>query len=556
MSAEKLKGWEQFFILHPLYFGLFPILFFYATYAMLQMPPDVLVIPLAVQVIASTVVYIFFLGIQRFKNPEVAAIQSSAFWTAFYTLTYILILDKALSIFGLENLLRVSIPIVIAGVWTILLSLICVMVIKKSPSHKITLILNDAGRFLVILEILVIVGHQLLVNFMWEPQTGKLFSAQDNLIFRDSLKAVQKLDSKKPLDVYFILVDEFPSNFVLKQFYNYDNKPFLAALEKRGFVVAEQAHSNYPRTMLTLPSMLNMTYLNELASICGKDTTDWSLVGILTRKARAIELFKKAGYEYIHFGSATPPTDWNPYAQINFPCTYINTFTTKLILSSLPGLFSQTHEFLDRDERQQRLDVLSGAAQVPKVKGKKFIFVHLLMPHEPFIFGPNGEPVHAKEAVDGEQWSKETQRGFRDQAIFLESKLLETIDLILVKSDQRPIIIIQGDHGPNSRGFLTTPNPNKDVLVERYGILSAYLLPENLRSSVYDTISPVNVFRIILNDQLGTTFSNLVDTSYYSPFPYLCRFVDVTKQIKAQENILNPKSSLIPPGMPEQAHDR
>lgn len=538
-SSPRKRTWQRYIILHPFYFGFFPILFYYAIFAMLQMPPDCMVVPLVVQLVACFLVYLLALALLAFKKPEVSAILATAFWVFFYLMTYLFILDKALTGLPIDTLLRTSAPALFVAACALLLAGSLMALIKKTPPVKATRFLNEIGKFLIMLEVLVIIGHELQVKVMWEPQLSRLFTAADTRVFEDGMAGGKSRTKRKKPDIYFFLLDEFPSNFVLRTFFGYDNEPFLKELEKRGFVVARDSHSNYPRTMLTLSSMLNMTYLDQLAPICGDQTTDWSLMFDLIRKGRVIELLKNSGYKYVHLGSAAAPTDWNPYADQNHPCSFFSFFTNKLLLSSLPGLFEPVHRFLDQEDRKQRLCLLSSVQTIPRDSGKKFVFTHILMPHEPFLFSPEGQPVHAEEGADGEVWWKATRDGFRDQTMFLESKMLDVIDTIIAKSGQPPIIILQGDHGPNSAGSISRSDPNKNVLVERYGVLSAYLLPEKLRDTISDTISPVNVFRVILNDQIDTKFEPLPNKSYYSAYPYPYRFMDVTADIAAQEKVLS-----------------
>ena len=47
--------------------------------------------------------------------------------------------------------------------------------------------------------------------------------------------------------------------------YDFDNEPFLTALEERGFHVARHAHANYIKTPLSLVSSLNMDFLDTEA---------------------------------------------------------------------------------------------------------------------------------------------------------------------------------------------------------------------------------------------------------------------------------------------------
>lgn len=524
-------------------------------FAMMQMPPDCIVIPLVVQFVACSLLYLLLLALFAFKKPEVSAILASAFWTFFYAVAYLFILNTALTALSI-HLFQGWMEVLICVICALLLAGSIMALIKKTPPVKVTKILNEAGKFLMMLEVLVIIGHEFQVKAMWEPQLSKLFTAADTKVFEEALAGGSSRVAQKQPDIYFFLLDEFPSNFVLRKFYGYDNEPFLKELEKRGFVVARNSHSNYPRTMLSLSSALNMTYLDQLAPICGAETTDWSLMFDLVRKGRAIELLKHSGYKYVHLGSTEPPTDWNPHANQNFPCSLLNTCSAKLVLSSLPGLLPATHEQLDQDDRNQRLCQLSTVATLPRDPGKKFVFAHVMMPHEPFLFGRKGQPVRAEEGVDGEVWWKVTRDGFRDQTVFLESKLLEVIDSIVAKSSQRPIIILQGDHGPNSAGDLTKPEPNKNLLVERYGVFSAYLLPEKLRGTIPDTITPVNLFRVVLNDQLGSKFEMLPNKSFYSAYPYPYRFIDVTNDISAQEKVLSEKNSCVYEQNPTSAEQK
>jgi hypothetical protein len=74
-----------------------------------------------------------------------------------------------------------------------------------------------------------------------------------------------------------------------------------------------------------------------------------------------------------------------------------------------------------------------------------------------------------------------------------------------------PIIIIQGDHGA-----INAP-PNK-----RLNILNAYYFPGGAASGLYESISPVNTFRVLFNQYFGGQIKLLKDTSYFSDYsqPY------------------------------------
>ena len=70
----------------------------------------------------------------------------------------------------------------------------------------------------------------------------------------------------QPPDIYYIILDAYSRDDVLQDFYQYDNGPFISELEALGFYVARCSRSNYASTRLSLPSSLNMDYIDNLMS--------------------------------------------------------------------------------------------------------------------------------------------------------------------------------------------------------------------------------------------------------------------------------------------------
>ena len=62
-------------------------------------------------------------------------------------------------------------------------------------------------------------------------------------------------------DIYYIILDEYSRHDALEDF---DNQSFLRELERRGFYVASDAISNYTQSIRSIPSSLNMSYLDGL----------------------------------------------------------------------------------------------------------------------------------------------------------------------------------------------------------------------------------------------------------------------------------------------------
>ena len=90
-----------------------------------------------------------------------------------------------------------------------------------------------------------------------------------------------------------------------------------------------------------------------------------------------------------------------------------------------------------------------------------------------------------------------------------------------------PIIVIQSDEGPyppasdqSSEILNWSWSKASDVeLGRKLRILNAYYLPGDLRTRPYPSITPVNTFRLILNDYFGAELPLLPDRTYVSPTP-------------------------------------
>jgi hypothetical protein len=170
--------------------------------------------------------------------------------------------------------------------------------------------------------------------------------------------------------------------------------------------------------------------------------------------------------------------------------------------TALPGFLQANLDHPRQIHRQRILFSLDQLERLPATPGPIFVFAHLVSPHKPFVFGPNGEAVD--NYVD-------EIKAYRDQVAYLNSRMLPLLQSIITKSTPPPIIIVQGDHG----GIETTGE-------QRMAILNAYYLPDGGDQLLHDHITPVNSFRLILNYYFGASYEELENVSYFSDYknPY------------------------------------
>jgi hypothetical protein len=176
------------------------------------------------------------------------------------------------------------------------------------------------------------------------------------------------------------------------------------------------------------------------------------------------------------------------------------------------------------------LDALDVLAEMPERKQPTFVFAHILAPHPPFIFDRDGNAVPMSIlGLEGDV-ARNYRRGYLEQLLYVSKKTEELVDAILAKSEVKPIIILQADHGPQPVGEGATPEMTERIrLNERLNILNAYYLPGKDNSVLYDGITPVNTFRAVFNLYFGTDYERLKDESrYYTRYPD--RFTVVTPQ--------------------------
>jgi len=155
-----------------------------------------------------------------------------------------------------------------------------------------------------------------------------------------------------------------------------------------------------------------------------------------------------------------------------------------------------------------------------------FVFAHVNSPHPPFVFGPNGEPVQSKPGYTYDEFVE----AYRNQVTHVNKRMRIVIEKILSQSSRPSIIIVQADHG-------ACFGPYPLNIPARMSILNAYYFPDQDYEALYEDITPVNTFRIVLNKYLGTDYELLEDRSYYSSpdHPYL--FTDVTEEVLAGQSV-------------------
>lgn len=355
-------------------------------------------------------------------------------------------------------------------------------------------------------------------------------------------------DVGRPPDIYWIILDRYGSEDVVREYYDHDISPFVKQLGERGFYVAGEATSNYLKTYPSLLAARNMDYLDgdELRSRAATGD-DWSpMYRDFSASFRLLEYLRPLGYRFIYSGSHWEYTASHPEADVNYVYDgdqdeFLDALGEASLLQAAELLGGNAP--LDWRERYWlrthfQWDSLHDTT---RLGSPKFVHAHLALPHSPYIFEPDGSFVPPD--VERERTKEEN---YANNVEFANASVLELVDAVLAgEPDNPPIIVIQSDEGPfptrfeaEGAGFSWTDEATDEELHEKFGIFSAFYLPglpgdRAEEAGLYSSISLVNQFRVILNYSFGAEYELLPDRNLVWPDQTdIYQFVDLTERVR------------------------
>ncbi len=484
--------------IHPLLAAAYPVAFLFATNAAEQVTLDPLWTPLLLAVGgAAALLAVLWLLL---RDPWRAALLATVLIVGFFGYGHAWNLTGGLVPRG----------VLLAG-WLILVGLAAVLAWRAgSRPVRATRVLNVLSALLVATSVVAIAAPFL------GPRIALDFTAE-RLPMSPGVEDPDELP-----DVYYLVFDRYARGDVLAELYGHDNEPFLSELEERGFYVADESHSNYSKTPLSLVSSLNMEYLDveALRAEAAADDDREPIHRRLRAGLRVPAALKDLGYTYHHIANWWEPSAANVDADHVYRDAGPTEFTTALLQTTIFSAVWQA-ETIDpfdwrvyRSHHEYEFEVLREIGDLP---GPKYVFAHVLLPHEPYVFDSDGTAMTEEEVAGMSE-----REAYRRQLEFLNDQILEVVDEILASSERSPIMLIQADEGPfppryrlNTLGFdwrQATPSE----LEEKSGILNTYRLPgvSPEEAGLYPSITPVNSFRVVFNAYFGTDLPLLPDRVY------------------------------------------
>jgi hypothetical protein len=474
------------FPLHPILFAIFPVLSL-AAHNIDEISPDAILRPLLVSLLAGIVLFGLAQWILRDWHRAALVGLTILFLFFIYGQIYNTLEDVTV---GNVSIFRHRTLLPLLGL--LFLVVLYFLVRRLHQPGTFTLWLNLLAIFL-----LVYPTSKILISVFQQSLANRSVQAAGSQV---------RADADRP-DVYYIILDAYGRADVLQNLLGYDNSEFLNSLRQRGFYVADCSQSNYAYTEFSLTSSLNYDYIEDLGR---------SERIALLKQSAVRSFFEANGYRVVAFPTGWAFTEWKDadlYLDFEHPVTALTEFETLLLDTTALRAVSDLRapdpgEVSKKDLRRLRVfSLLENIKKLPGANGNLFVFAHLVVPHFPYTFGPNGEvPAFQGKAATHE----ETAVAYVDQVKFVSKEILDVVDTLIEDSKVPPVIIIQGDHGP-------LPDLAEDA-AQRMPVLNAYYLPGiQMDKVLYPSITPVNSFRIVLNSYFGQDLPLLEDQSYFAP---------------------------------------
>jgi hypothetical protein len=331
-------------------------------------------------------------------------------------------------------------------------------------------------------------------------------------------------------DIYLIVLDKYTGSTMLAATFGFDNHPFEDALRSRGFVVPTDARANYLHTFLALGAMLNLRYLDDLTARFG-NREQWEVAYPLIENNRLAAFLRDHGYTIATMPTAFAGTRQNRYADRQLipprevrPEIYARWVKQtagpglRLLACAVAGCVANMPPY-----EPSSVDVLERQFRAVRDASRQdghplFVFAHLLVPHEPYVYGPacqHRAPFWPQEDITQ---AEQIRRRYLDQIRCLNTTLLALADTIRSRSPVPPVILLQADHGHGRLGRMVPPLSlaAPDAIRERTSVFAAYLLPGLPSDSVWAEITPVNALRLVLRHYFHADLPSLPDRTFWS----------------------------------------
>jgi hypothetical protein len=367
---------------------------------------------------------------------------------------------------------------------------------------RLTVVLVVVAAVLVVPPTLRIVDHQ---------RSHPSPSASDPRLWPTELEPPAPPSGAELPDIYVLMPDDYGRIDILEQYFHYDDTQFVHQLEQRGFVLSEEGRSPYAYSEMNMASMLNLDYLTNFPDFVDRTAEDeLVLVKQVSEDNRAARMLTSIGYDYVHldtdevtFSGGNPGI--SPFAS---PDSFANLWLNKSILGQAGGPLGFNESAMNERFRHSISSEFAELGSIPTDGGPQFVVFHTLMPHDPYLYGSDGQDVTFP--ADADHTGRVGMEYYVRQIEYLNGLLLGAIDRIQARPGPEPVIVLAADEGFEVNEDLFGEEAAADIRVKG---LSAFSLP-GVDPGVPMPPNTVNALRYVFNQYLGTHYEMLDSVSH------------------------------------------
>lgn len=306
-------------------------------------------------------------------------------------------------------------------------------------------------------------------------------------------------------DIYYLIFDEAAGFEVIRQHWQYNEvDEFAAFLKSNGFYVAENSHGHSTGTLYELRTRLNY---QEYPRIGGGSDEYYDMYNLNIRNNLVMAYLKTHGYTLIaytqtrlYLPTLSPvPVDYlvekSPEEFIAGDIIPMDDYKTLVLENTLLRSYIKQsgQDPLVTGHKNMILYTVKNVAST-QFSSPKFVYVHLLLPHVPFVFKENGD-----FQLEGglANWQKYLEN--YKFSLLIAQRMIENI-LAASDPDNPPVIILQSDHGArNIRDYPYTGYLEDYPDEGKTWIVNALYLPGCEDAPLTQNMNPIDTFPIVFN---------------------------------------------------------
>jgi hypothetical protein len=305
-------------------------------------------------------------------------------------------------------------------------------------------------------------------------------------------------------DIYFIIFDEFASFEAMRNYWHYNEvDDFVDFLKSKGFFIAEQSYSGTTDTLQIMTSRLNFQEYPlgaEYRDTYYSDIANNKVMEYLKTKGYTTVVFDETRVSFAYPAKTPIKADYSfEYVSDSFEDLGILFDDYGILVADNTMLlaFSKYYKLNNPVYQQHRGMILYTINNVatPNIESPKFVYVHLMLPHMPFMFDENGNVIDQHYFKNWNHYL-----GNYKYAIKVAKNLVMNI-LAQSKPENPPVIILQSDHGARNKHSGGSNGEALQNFPEKYktNIMYTLYIPGYDMSKLSQDIDPIDTFPIILN---------------------------------------------------------